>query len=246
MPERSGDFYVGYQPQAPAGLAAWVRRVVVAFLALGAGVALLLAASQNEFADSFFEFGNVREFQGRLTATPYPVLHDDEPYLLVGFGKNGAPDELFGNDGDFAAIHGQLIHRDGQKMIEVSDYDVTPHGRIFFRAPRSLGQVDVVGEIVGSKCYLGVMKPGSGKTHRDCAVRCISGGVPPMLVIRDDAGAELRPVLLDSEGNEIGPELLELVGWPVRVRGEIFERDDVIYLLADRSDYSRLEGGTGP
>jgi hypothetical protein len=246
MPDRNDDFYVGYHAQAPARLATWTRKVIVALMALAVGVPLLLAASQSEFADSVFEFGNVREFQGRITATPYPVLHDGEPHLLVAIGKHGVLEDLGASDGDFAAIRGQLIHRDGQKMIEVSDYDVTPHGRIFKRAPRSLGQVDVTGEIVGSKCYLGVMKPGSGKTHRDCAVRCISGGVPPMLLIRDDSGNELRPILLDREGRDIGPELLELVGRPIRVRGDLYERDDLIYLLADRTDYSRLERGIRP
>jgi hypothetical protein len=27
----------------------------------------------------------------------------------------------------------------------------------------------LTGEIVDSKCYLGVMNPGQGKVHRDCA-----------------------------------------------------------------------------
>ena len=31
-------------------------------------------------------------------------------------------------------------------------------------------------------CFLGVMKPGRSKPHRACAVRCISGGIPPFKV----------------------------------------------------------------
>ena len=38
----------------------------------------------------------------------------------------------------------------------------------------------LIGEIVDSKRYLGVMNPGNGKVHRDCAVRCLSGGIPPI------------------------------------------------------------------
>ncbi len=43
-----------------------------------------------------------------------------------------------------------------------------------------LGAVTLTGEIVDTKCHLGVMNPGEGKVHRDCAVRCISGGAPPV------------------------------------------------------------------
>jgi hypothetical protein len=39
-------------------------------------------------------------------------------------------------------------------------------------APKNLGEFDLVGEIVDSKCYLGNMNPGNGKVRRDCAVRC--------------------------------------------------------------------------
>jgi hypothetical protein len=47
------------------------------------------------------------------------------------------------------------------------------------------------GEIVDTKCYLGVMTPGEDKVHRGCAVRCISRGVPPAFLVRD-ASADSR------------------------------------------------------
>lgn len=244
MPDRNDDFYVGYQRQAPARLAAWTRKVIVALMVLAVGVPLLLAAAQSEFADSVFEFGNIREFEGRITATPYPTLHvDDEPHLLVAVGKKGVPAELFESDGNLVSASGQLIYSDGQKMIELADYDVTSQARIPSRAPSSLGEVELVGEIVGSKCYLGVMKPGRGKTHRACAERCISGGVPPILIVRDDEGAELRLLMADRSGNAIGPDLLDLVARPVRVRGEIVEREEMRYLYADAADYRLVEQG---
>ena len=48
----------------------------------------------------------------------------------------------------------------------------------------SLGKQTFVGEIVDSKCFLGVMNPGRLTPHRACAIRCISGGVPPVLLVR--------------------------------------------------------------
>ena len=61
-----------------------------------------------------------------------------------------------------------------QSSTPVSQFDET-----------ELGEVTIIGEIVDSKCYLGVMNPGRTKVHRDCATRCISGGIPPMLVTAD-------------------------------------------------------------
>jgi hypothetical protein len=55
--------------------------------------------------------------------------------------------------------------------------------------PKRLGEVDLVGEIVDSKCYLGNMNPGNGKVHRDSAVRCLSGGIPPVFATNDFNGS---------------------------------------------------------
>lgn len=42
--------------------------------------------------------------------------------------------------------------------------------------------VTLDGELVDSKCYLGTMKPGDGKTHKSCAILCLRGGIPPLFV----------------------------------------------------------------
>ena len=47
--------------------------------------------------------------------------------------------------------------------------------------------MDVKGEIVDPKCFFGVMKPGEGKPHKDCAIRCILGGIPPVLKVTDES-----------------------------------------------------------
>jgi hypothetical protein len=58
----------------------------------------------------------------------------------------------------------------------------------------SLGTQTLIGEIVDSKCYLGVMNPGALIPHRACAIRCISGGIPPVLLVRQsDRSAALLP-----------------------------------------------------
>jgi hypothetical protein len=51
---------------------------------------------------------------------------------------------------------------------------------------------------VDTKCFLGVMHPATGKVHRVCAVRCLSGGAPPALLVRDEQGNSTALLLADS------------------------------------------------
>jgi hypothetical protein len=60
------------------------------------------------------------------------------------------------------------------------------------------------------------MNPGNGKVHRDCAVRCLSGGLPPALLVRDASGAP-RTVLIGNWRRE----LLDHVAEPVVLRGRL-------------------------
>jgi hypothetical protein len=79
-----------------------------------------------------------------------------------------------------------------------------------------LGEVQLTGEIVDSKCYFGVMNPGNGKVHRDCAARCISGGIPPALLVRDAEGRS--DTVLLAKWNR---ELLKHIAEPVTLRGRL-------------------------
>ena len=74
MPERDDEFYVGYQPQAPAGIAARTRRFVVAGLLLALLLGAGLTASFAPLPRATFEFGQVRSFEGTLRLDPYPSL----------------------------------------------------------------------------------------------------------------------------------------------------------------------------
>jgi hypothetical protein len=64
------------------------------------------------------------------------------------------------------------------------------------------------------------MKPGEGKGHRGCAVRCIAGGVPPMLVVRDRSGGQRLFVIAGAAGDSCGEPILPFVGDEVEVTGE--------------------------
>jgi hypothetical protein len=240
------DFYVGYQPKAPQALARFVRRVVIGLGLLAVSVALVLVLGQMPFANSVFEFGKLRSFEGTIENRPYPTLIVARPgeaglgqigqeekysrYLLVAPGKHGADDLVADLDGKQVSLQGQLIYREGGTMIEIvpGSIKLLNSGAASLAAARDLGAVTVTGEIVDSKCYLGVMNPGQGKVHRDCAARCLSGGIPPIFV--SAAGGE-QFLLVGSDGQSLGRDALrEFVAETITVKAELLQRGDSRFL----------------
>src|SRR6266403_3549555 len=197
------DFYVGYLPKASPVLARFVRKVVIGLGLLAVTAALVLLIGQMPFANSAFEYGKVRSFEGVVETRPFPMLLVVRPgdvrrqekysrYLLVAPGKHGADDLVAGYDGKQVRLQGQLIYREGGTMIKITpgSIDVTDAASTVPESIHNLGTMTLTGEIVDSKCYLGVMNPGRGKVHRDCASRCISGGIPPIFVTTDTATSD--------------------------------------------------------
>jgi len=221
--------------------------------------ALVLAAAQRPVDPGEFEFGRLREWVGVIVEQPHPVLlvprpgdadgvAGFSPYTLVATGKRGADLEVAGLDGRAVRLSGTLIHREGRTMVEVAHGGVVPLGPVD-AAPllasnppgaEDLGQMTLVGEIVDAKCYYGVMKPGRLKPHRDCAVRCISGGVPPLLVVRDADGHEAQFLLVSPTGEAVNRRVLDLVAEPVEVTGRATRFGDLLVLAADPATYRRL------
>ena len=108
--------------------------------------------------------------------------------------------------------------------------------------PVALGRHRLRGEIVDSKCYYGVMKPASGKAHRDCAVRCISGGAPPAFVVRSTDESVLVLLLVGADGSSIAREVLDLVAEPVEIEGEVSRMGDRLVLAAAPAAIRRIPG----
>ncbi|MEZ5314225.1 MAG: hypothetical protein R2862_11570 [Thermoanaerobaculia bacterium] len=111
-------------------------------------------------------------------------------------------------------------------MLEVTGYsDLGPTGESVPSTTPAipLGEFRLRGEIVDSKCFLGVMKPGSGKAHRDCAVRCISGGAPPLFVLRSNGEPqEIVTLWLSSrDGDSLVDRILDFVAEPVELSGQV-------------------------
>jgi hypothetical protein len=254
------DFYVGYVPKAPPALAGFVRKVIVVLGLLAVAAALVLVAGQMPFANSVFEYGKQRSFEGVVVTRPFPTLLVARPgetgqldkysrYLLVAPGKHGADDLVAGFDGKQVRLQGQLIYRDGGTMVEITPGSITlvEAASTVQETARDLGTVTVTGEIVDSKCYLGVMNPGQGKVHRDCAARCLSGGIPPIFITRD--GRE-QFLLVGPDGLALKPDALrEFIAEPLTIRGELWQKGASHLLSIDPRTLShsgRIEAAQGP
>jgi hypothetical protein len=237
------EFYIGYAPRPPRRIARTISRAVVGLNALAAAVALVLLFAQRPFARSTFEFQQYREFTGEMELKPYPALLVVRPggkeysrYLLVAPGKHGADAEVRSFAGEAVQLRGSLIYRDGQTMVELVPGSV----QALRKEPAAvsfatLGEVTLTGEIVDSKCFLGVMNPGRTKAHRDCAARCISGGIPPAFVTAD--GFYL---LVGGDGRAVQHEVLDWVGETIEVTGTVLRSGETLILRAEPTSFRRL------
>jgi hypothetical protein len=242
------EFYVGYLPRAPAALARATRRRVLCALASLALLGLLLARAHALRPGARFEFGAPRELTGTLRESPVPHLVVPRPgagsasasrYLLVAPYKHGAGALVAGYDGRAVRLRATLAWRDGRVVAEVVPGSIRAleEAAPAAAAPEALGRRTLAGEIVDAKCFFGVMNPGERKPHRGCAVRCISGGIPPVLCVRDGDGRASTLVLVPADL----PELLAHVAEPVEVTGELERHGEILVLRCGPGAYRRLE-----
>ena len=252
MKEHNNELFVGYVKEMPAGMASFLKVRVIGVLVAVPMIAIALTATQRAFDKSRFEFGTLKSFEGIVQSHPYPTLMLAQPgkdgqgtlrsrIYLVAPGKHGAADVLGDADGHRVRLEGTLIYRENQTMVEVAPGSVERMEEA--GAPEqavALGAFTLRGEIVDSKCYLGVMKPGHLKPHRSCAIRCISGGIPPVFLVRDDQGTATYLMLVSADGRAVNEDVLEMVAVPLEITGHVERRDNLLVLKADPATYQRI------
>lgn len=248
MSETNDEFFIGWQGKAPPATARFLKNRTILFGVSAFVLALLFAGLQQTIGKAWFEFGNVREFQGLLVESPVPMLITNEAdeqsgesvYLLVNPFKHGYPTELASQFHlKQVTVQGTLIYNEsGGAMIEV----VETLGRETKDSPPTLpvvkqeSPIKLEGEIVDSKCWLGVMNPGALKPHRACAINCIRGGIPPLLLVdRKD-----QYLLLGPNGEPINESILDLVALPVSVSGTLVDYGALKVVKVDPSTISKL------
>ena len=260
------DFYVGYFPKAPKPLARWLRRVIATLILVFALLAIFVAGNQGRFARTNFEYGQPTELKGVVSLSPVPRLIIEtgrnrqgiamtKSILLVNFGKSGVM-EIFRQvekesgrplaDLEFT-LSGSLIYGEGKVVFELTGQRAsilayTPLAKPYAPAMVSdLGTQSIDGEIIDPKCYFGVMKPGFGKVHRSCAIRCIAGGISPVMATKDDEGHK-QFILLAGKNNTSNNDLISrLAGKPLTISGQLALVDDWLVLNYDEQALAQIQ-----
>ncbi|NEQ50943.1 MAG: hypothetical protein F6K11_12550 [Leptolyngbya sp. SIO3F4] len=249
MTERD-DFYIGYAPVPPS-----VRRLLLWFIPVLVicilGLAIIAPSLHFDQANPGQIKGS-QEFEGLLLAEPSPHLlvpnpeAPDEPfkvYPLSGLNKMLPRPNIMENAGSWVKLKGLLVSRQPYEMLAAQSAEPIelPAGAARIEEQTvSLGEFAIAGEIVDGKCYPGIMKPGRTKTHRGCAIRCISGGVPAVFRAGNKSGKSLYFMLSDLDGSAVNDRVLNMVADPIQITGEVLQYGDFFILKADPATYKRL------
>ena len=261
------EFYIGWMPKAPDTYAKHVQKAVVAIGFLVVVVATILSSQQRKFSTSTFEFGQLTQVTGIYQSFPVPAVrvanHGDafghKTYLtipLVGYGKFGAEGVMVelenkhhtSFDGKKITLAGTLLYSDGKTLLQVDGNDKPlmsvgqPDTEDVRHTIKELGTVQLTGEVLDPKCYFGVMKPGQGKPHRDCAIRCIAGGISPVFLVRDGKGGTAYYLILDENGNKMNDALKDHVAEPISLQAKAVRYDDWIILYTSKPTIRRTGG----
>ncbi len=250
-------FYVGYL-KMPATLASGLTTLWLIIVAAIAFVSVLFAASLRDPGTGIWDTSDTITLSGTVSLKPYPAFRVDEGptdllgtnVLLVSEGKIGMQDRLRKHDDTRIALEGYVIARGSLTMIEVpSAYEIPdPLEKIAPQVveaelPEAYDRITALrGEIVDSKCFLGVMKPGDGKVHKACAELCILGGMPPLLIPAPGQIDVDALIVTDLNGNPVNDNetFLDIVAEPLLVKGLVENVDGLTYIRVDPSDIVSL------
>ena len=97
---------------------------------------------------------------------------------------------------------------------------------------RAARAVTLEGEIVDPQCYF--THGGQGLAHRECAILCARGG--QSLAFRNRAGGRVYPIIAGRHGANPNDSLYAVVGYPVLVRGIVYEVRGQQALLVERAE----------
>lgn len=255
--KKNDEFYVSYiDGSLGAKTKVTLKRFTAITILLVAISALLFGFTQQPFKNSTFELTSSTKIVGTFHENPYPMLRvkvADNTYkniILLGFGKSSAnpyleklQTEVKDLNGKTLSIEGNLIYYNGKTLIQItSDEKVLLQDKAKKPTPPKtlISKMTLEGEIIDPKCYFGVMKPGKGKIHRSCAVRCISGGIPPVLATTDKNNMSQYFIITDLKGQPINQDILSYIGKPSQVTGIVEKMEDWFVLKIDHSDIEVL------
>jgi len=257
----SNDFYIGWMPKAPGIFSTFIKRYLAVLITVVVALGVTLALLQKKFGTGTFEFGKLTQISGVYLKTPVPVIKvingrniwGQVSYLtilLVGYGKHGA-DGIISDiekekgvvlDKKEITLKGTLLYNDGKTILQIdkNDRPVVSIGEAASKEVlpqlEDIGFRKVKGEIVDPKCYFGVMKPGEGKPHRDCAIRCILGGIPPVFHVQNENGANNYYLIVGPHGEKMNEAVQDYVAEPTEISARLVKYDDWIVMFVERKE----------
>lgn len=257
------EFYIGWMRSAPATFARFVRKHLLLVLLLVGVVGVLLATNQKKFSTATFEYGKATALKGVYAPSPVPhliVKNEGETLFvpLVGYGKHGAEgiisdlekEKSLSLNGKEVTFSGTLLYGDGKLLLQI---DKAEHPLVLLSDATSsttstmkdLGTTILNGEVIDPKCYFGVMKPGEGKVHKDCAIRCIAGGIPPVLVVTNEKGEKNYVLLVGANGEKLNDKVKDFVAVPSTITGELLKVDDwlIMHVKEMKNDVAKYSSG---
>ena len=255
------EFYIGYLPKAPKGIARKSLLLVVLFFMLLGASAYMVVSHQRSINNGTYEFGELTEVEGLIYTSPQPFIKvidgtdlQGNPVfkniLLIDFGKFGATETLqkiqskatIKFNAIYVKLRGTLIYHNGITLLELTEKENSyisfrplDNQYLFAKESKELRNQTLQGEIIDPKCYFGSMKPGESKPHKSCAALCISGGIPPMFVSQNEEGLADYYLILGENGEKINQEVLPYVADPTQISGRVTTLDEwkVIYINPD-------------
>lgn len=263
----NNEFYIGWMAKAPATQSKFLRLIAVLLLVFCVVCGALTGVQQKKFSTASFEFGMLTSITGIYQKEPVPSIKvssrldpwGTSTYItipLVGYGKFGAEgviekwekNRTISLENRKVTVRGTLLYSDGKSLLQVDEHDnnmlevdstVLKTSNFSFK---ELGMVTLSGELIDPKCFFGVMKPGHGKPHLDCAVRCVEGGMSPVFYVRNEQGISNYYLVLDKDGNKMNSLFKDYIARPIRLTARAVQVDDWVVLYTDAVTIKPISG----
>jgi len=245
---KKDEFFVGYL-QTPDGLARFYKWIIPLLILLAISASVWTSSSQKGSSQSALDLTTERTITGYLTVDPYPVLHfsgeSQRSVILVDEVKKSATEIAAPFADQWVSVSGYFVESGDWSLLQLSASSIfkptTPRKNTQFQKQK-LAEVTLDGEILDSKCFLGAMKPGYGKVHRACASLCLRGGIPPMFYVKQPSGNAIAYMLTNPDGSSASIKLAQHVAVPVRLKGQLEQRGDMIYIRLKDNHITPLTG----
>ena len=253
------QFFIGWLNNVDINTKKAVARFVFPAVLVGFVFLFSFTVMQKKIANAVYRYNEVAEYTGFVSNNPFPHIlftkgkdvfgnpvHEVLP--LVNAWKFGA-DSLINQwrskySSGLATLKGTIIIRDSVQAMELTSKEnafQTPNSPVSYFKPniQKIGLVTIKGEIIDPKCYLGAMNPGEGKPHRSCAIRCISGGIMPMITYAEN-NQKKYAVLLGENGEKINSKVLDYVAEAIEIKGMLYQYENWNYIYINTNFIKRL------